>query len=65
MCDILAFHVTCAQQANLCMKMDTVRESNAIIVKKTAYCDHHAPPEPVSPVNWNTAYKLKPFKVLN
>ncbi|CAG7820912.1 unnamed protein product [Allacma fusca] len=41
----IAFHVTCAQQAGLCMKMDTVRESSSVTVKKTAYCDNHAPPD--------------------
>ncbi|XP_055686305.1 bromodomain-containing protein homolog [Lutzomyia longipalpis] len=44
-----AFHVTCAQQAGLHMRMDTVRdkvtgnEAQPIIVQKTAYCDAHAP----------------------
>lgn len=42
-----AFHVTCAQQAGLHMRMDTVKDnSNAvhpIIVQKTAYCDAHCP----------------------
>lgn len=44
-----AFHVTCAQQAGLHMRMDTVRDSvtgneaQPIIVQKTAYCDAHTP----------------------
>ncbi|XP_068086582.1 peregrin [Anabrus simplex] len=47
-----AFHVTCAQQAGLFMKMDTVRDSTTaaiepgpVMVQKTAYCDAHTPPE--------------------
>lgn len=40
-----AFHVTCAQQAGLCMRMDTVKgnEAHPIIVQKTAFCDAHTP----------------------
>ncbi|XP_075232701.1 bromodomain-containing protein 140 isoform X2 [Lycorma delicatula] len=46
-----AFHVTCAQQAGLYMKMDTVvRDSHTfggepgpVMVQKTAYCDTHTP----------------------
>ncbi|XP_058053239.1 bromodomain-containing protein homolog [Anopheles bellator] len=40
-----AFHVTCAQQAGLCMRMDTVKgtDSNPVVVQKTAYCDSHTP----------------------
>ncbi|XP_069684032.1 peregrin isoform X2 [Periplaneta americana] len=46
-----AFHVTCAQQAGLFMKMDTVRDSHGgtgldpgpVLVQKTAYCDAHTP----------------------
>lgn len=46
-----AFHVTCAQQAGLFMKMDTVRNENAtdsqppVLVQKTAFCDTHTPAE--------------------
>uniref|UniRef100_A0A182IWZ3 Peregrin n=1 Tax=Anopheles atroparvus TaxID=41427 RepID=A0A182IWZ3_ANOAO len=40
-----AFHVTCAQQAGLCMRMDTVKgtDTNPVVVQKTAYCDAHTP----------------------
>ncbi|KYB26065.1 Peregrin-like Protein [Tribolium castaneum] len=43
-----AFHVTCAQQAGLYMKMDTVKDtgdSQPVLVQKIAYCDVHAPAE--------------------
>jgi len=43
-----AFHVTCAQRAGLFMKIDPVRETSAhgttLSVKKTAFCEVHAPP---------------------
>ncbi|XP_058830758.1 bromodomain-containing protein homolog [Topomyia yanbarensis] len=40
-----AFHVTCAQQAGLCMRMDQVRgnDTHPVVVQKTAYCDSHTP----------------------
>lgn len=40
-----AFHVTCAQYAGLCMRMETVKlsESDPMIVQKMAFCDKHAP----------------------
>lgn len=42
-----AFHVTCAQQAGLYMKMEPVKKSGengvTITVKKEAYCDVHTP----------------------
>lgn len=37
----VAFHVTCAQQANLYMKLEATKGGE---VKKTAYCDTHTPP---------------------
>ena len=37
----MAFHVTCAQQANLYMKLEATKGGE---VKKTAYCDTHTPP---------------------
>lgn len=37
----MAFHVTCAQQANLYMKLEATKGGE---VKKTAYCDSHTPP---------------------
>ncbi|KAG7319085.1 hypothetical protein KOW79_017559 [Hemibagrus wyckioides] len=42
-----AFHVTCAQQAGLFMKIDPVRETGTnnttFTVKKTAFCGNHSP----------------------
>lgn len=40
-----AFHVTCAQQAGLCMRMRTVQPTNGepMLVQKTAYCEAHTP----------------------
>lgn len=44
-----AFHVTCAQQAGLHMRMDTIAregqslDSQPVIVQKLAFCDAHTP----------------------
>lgn len=42
-----AFHVTCAQQSGLCMRMRTVQPTNGepMLVQKTAYCEAHTPPD--------------------
>ncbi|XP_078484381.1 peregrin-like [Ciona intestinalis] len=44
-----AFHVTCAQQAGLYMKMEPVRKAGrngmTVTVEKEAYCDVHTPPD--------------------
>jgi len=43
----VAFHVTCAQQAGLFMKMEAVRKTGrngvTVSVKKEAFCDSHTP----------------------
>ncbi|KAL1502054.1 hypothetical protein ABEB36_007257 [Hypothenemus hampei] len=42
-----AFHVTCAQQAGLFMRMDAVKGGDVagqpVLIQKIAYCDAHAP----------------------
>lgn len=39
-----AFHVTCAQYAGLCMRMETVKSSDGqMMVQKSAFCDQHTP----------------------
>lgn len=58
-----AFHVTCAQQAGLHMRMDTVKDhSNAvhpIIVQKTAYCDAHCPSNTLTDPATNDSEELR------
>ncbi|KAI1277990.1 Peregrin [Halotydeus destructor] len=39
----VAFHVTCAQQTGLFMKMEAVREGALNVVRKAAYCHTHTP----------------------
>ncbi|EDV25831.1 uncharacterized protein TRIADDRAFT_35784, partial [Trichoplax adhaerens] len=40
-----AFHVTCAQQAGLYLKMEPLKENGVVVaVKKEAYCHAHSPP---------------------
>ncbi|KAI8365086.1 PHD-zinc-finger like domain-containing protein [Blakeslea trispora] len=43
----LAFHVTCAKAAGLCMKMNNTCESDGVILK--AYCQKHTPKEHTQP----------------
>ncbi|KAG5667684.1 hypothetical protein PVAND_015656 [Polypedilum vanderplanki] len=39
-----AFHVTCAQYAGLCMRMETVKSADGqMMVQKSAFCDQHTP----------------------
>ncbi|XP_042191159.1 bromodomain-containing protein 1 isoform X2 [Callorhinchus milii] len=60
-----AFHVTCAQQAGLYMKMEPIKETapNGAItfnVKKTAFCAAHSPPGCVRrPLNIYEAVEVK------
>ncbi|KAK5638390.1 hypothetical protein RI129_012685 [Pyrocoelia pectoralis] len=61
-----AFHVTCAQQAGLHMKMDTVKDSGdaqPVLVQKTAYCDVHAPSDNDS-VKEDSRQKMKQVRKL-
>ncbi|GJQ78049.1 hypothetical protein Trydic_g2393 [Trypoxylus dichotomus] len=60
-----AFHVTCAQQAGLYMKMDTVKDtgdSQPVLVQKIAYCDVHAPPDFNTSISFNTGEKKEDSK---
>ncbi|XP_044764179.1 peregrin [Coccinella septempunctata] len=57
-----AFHVTCAQQAGLYMKMDTVKdgsETQPVLVQKIAYCDTHAPPDHCESQKEDSRQKMK------
>ncbi|XP_044260104.1 peregrin isoform X2 [Tribolium madens] len=57
-----AFHVTCAQQAGLYMKMDTVKDtgdSQPVLVQKIAYCDVHAPAESSEAKKEDARQKMK------
>ncbi|XP_045469667.1 peregrin isoform X1 [Harmonia axyridis] len=57
-----AFHVTCAQQAGLYMKMDTVKdgsETQPVLVQKIAYCDTHAPPDHSESQKEDSRQKMK------
>ncbi|XP_065337292.1 bromodomain-containing protein homolog isoform X1 [Cloeon dipterum] len=63
-----AFHVTCAQQAGLHMKMDTVRDDGAttgepsVLVQKIAYCDTHTPADAETRPRLNRKEKTFDFK---
>ncbi|XP_059487532.1 bromodomain-containing protein 1 isoform X3 [Neocloeon triangulifer] len=63
-----AFHVTCAQQAGLHMKMDTVRDNGAttgepsVLVQKLAFCDTHTPADAETRPRVNRKEKTFDFK---
>ena len=55
-----AFHVTCAQQAGLYLKMEPLKENGVVVaVKKEAYCDVHSPPGHIASGNHNDSSSKK------
>ncbi|KAI8356136.1 PHD-zinc-finger like domain-containing protein [Choanephora cucurbitarum] len=53
----LAFHVTCAKTAGLCMKMNNVNESDGVVLK--AYCQKHTPREHIQQTRFNTVSAMR------